>query len=212
MMVILVNGQSRWPACIVLMRHVWLFVLLIVSIRPMTVWYCTQRICVSAADTASMHVHLARHSSLKQATLAAAAKWTNVHSVQAAQKKTIQQRNLQNTVATVLLKANCQSVQKCVLPKHFSLGMVMLWLRSIANALLHVVSALVLGAGAQPMNKKAVNLLTAKAAGTPCRFCNVLLFTIQLRKQRRARETCVFCIAYSWYYCCVAQWLHKTWM
>ena len=111
-------------------------------------------------------------------------------------KKTIQQRNLQNTVATVLLKANCQSVQKCVLPKHFSLGMVMLWLRSIANALLHVVLALVLGAGAQPMNKKAVNLLTAKAAGTPCRFCNVLLFTIQLRKKRRARETCVFCIAY----------------
>jgi hypothetical protein len=54
----------------------------------------------------------------------------------------------------------------------------------------------VLGAGVQPMNKKAVNLPNAKAAGTPCRFCNVLLFTIQLRKKRRARETCVFCIAY----------------
>ena len=75
-------------------------------------------------------------------------------------------------------------------------GMVMLFLRSIANALLPVVLALVLGAGVQPTNKKAVNLLNAKRRAYPCRFCNVLLFTIQLRKLRRARETCVFCIAY----------------
>jgi hypothetical protein len=74
-MVIRANAQSRLHVCIVQMRHVWLFVLSIVFIRPMTVWYCTLRICVSAVGTAFMHVHLARHSSHKQAISAVVAEF-----------------------------------------------------------------------------------------------------------------------------------------
>lgn len=50
----------------------------------------------------------------KKVPLVAVARWINVPSALAAQKKTTQRQSAKNTVQTVLPKANCLCVQNCV--------------------------------------------------------------------------------------------------
>ena len=85
----------------------------IVSTRPTKVWCCTRRICASVVATASMRVRLARRSIRRLVTTAHVEKWTSAPSAPVALKMTCLSLSSKNTVAIVLPRANCQSVQKC---------------------------------------------------------------------------------------------------
>ena len=69
-------------------------------------------LCIGVA-TASMRVRLARRSIPRLVTMAHVEKWTSAPSAPVALKMTCLSLSSKNTVAIVLPRANCQSVQKC---------------------------------------------------------------------------------------------------
>ena len=77
------------------------------------------------------------------------------------QKKPIRTRNSANTVATGLLKVNCRSAPKCVLPKRCWRAMATSFRRSTASVSWRVALVRAHGVGAQPITKKAAKTIAA---------------------------------------------------
>ena len=81
--------------------------------------FFTLKTYVSDVAIASMHVHLVHLSTRRPVITAHGARWTNVHSVQAALRKICLKWNSRNMDATDWPKANCLSVPRCVQPKRY---------------------------------------------------------------------------------------------
>ena len=73
-------------------------------IKQMTGSYCTQKICVSVAAIASMHVRSVRHSSRRRVTSGHEARWISAHSAPVVLKRTTRRLNSRSTVVNVLRK------------------------------------------------------------------------------------------------------------